>query len=64
MINILNSSNPFLWYLGLGPTSDQQLENRKIYNTHMYGQGNGGHQFTSVLTDQERKAILEYLKTL
>lgn len=64
MINILDSSNPFLWYLGLGPTSDQQLENRKIYNTHMYGQGNGGHQFTSVLTDQERRAILEYLKTL
>lgn len=64
MINILNSSNPFLWYLGLGPTSDQQLENRKIYNTHMYGQGNGGHAFTSVLNDQERKAILEYLKTL
>ncbi len=64
MINILNSSNPFLWYLGLGPTSDQQLENRKIYNTHMYGQSNVGHTFTSVLNDQERKAILEYLKTL
>ncbi|WP_146165945.1 hypothetical protein [Stenotrophobium rhamnosiphilum] len=64
MINILNSSNPFLWYLGLAPSTDQQLENRKIYNTHMYGQSNVGHTFTSVLNEQERKAILEYLKTL
>jgi hypothetical protein len=30
----------------------------------MFGQGNGGHTFNSVLTDAERKAIIEYLKTL
>jgi len=26
--------------------------------------GNQGHEFTDVLTDPERKAIIEYLKTL
>lgn len=42
----------------------EQMENRKIYNTYMFGQGNSGHEFTAVLSDQERTAILEYLKTL
>jgi len=28
------------------------------------GQGNGGHDFADALTDQERQAIIEYLKTL
>lgn len=44
--------------------NDDQIENRKIYNTHLYSQGNAGHEFTSVLTDDERYAIIEYLKTL
>jgi len=46
------------------PYTAADLENRKIYNTHKYSQGNQGHEFTSVLTDTERKALLEYLKTL
>lgn len=41
-----------------------QIEARKIYNTRKYSQSNAGHEFTDVLTDHERKAILEYLKTL
>ena len=40
------------------------MENRKIMNTHMYSHGNEGHEFTSVLTDEERYALIEYLKTL
>jgi hypothetical protein len=64
LLGMLGGSNPFTWYLGVTPLTDQQLEDRKIYNTHMYSQGNAGHEFTSVLTDQERRAILEYLKTL
>jgi mono/diheme cytochrome c family protein len=44
--------------------NDAQIEQRKIYNTHVYSQSNAGHQFTSVLTDQERRALIEYLKTL
>ncbi len=42
----------------------ENMENRKIYNTHMYSLGNEGHEFTAVLTDAERRAIIEYLKTL
>jgi hypothetical protein len=30
----------------------------------MFSQSNGGHTFTDVLTDAERTAIIEYLKTL
>jgi len=44
--------------------NNQQVEDRKIYNTYYYSQSNAGHEFTSVLTDQERRAIIEYLKTL
>lgn len=44
--------------------SQQDIENRKIYNTHLYSQGNQGHDFTAVLTDLERRALIEYLKTL
>ncbi|MGH8431852.1 MAG: hypothetical protein ACREUF_15765, partial [Solimonas sp.] len=50
--------------LNLPILTQQQVEDRKVYNTHYYSQDNGGHEFTSVLTDAERRAILEYLKTL
>lgn len=56
------------WNLGQLPiflqVAPQQAEARKIYNTHLYSQGNQGHDFTTVLTDTEREAIIEYLKTL
>ena len=44
--------------------SQQQIEGRKVYNTHLYSQSNQGHEFTAVLTDAERAALIEYLKTL
>lgn len=44
--------------------SNEDVERRKIYNTNMVSQGNGGHAFSDVLTDAERQAIIEYLKTL
>nr|WP_162932195.1 hypothetical protein [Solimonas sp. K1W22B-7] len=37
---------------------------RFVYDTRSLGNANTGHQFADVLTDQERKAIIEYLKTL
>lgn len=42
----------------------EDIEARKIYNTSMWSQGNGGHTFSDVLNEQERRAIIEYLKTL
>ncbi|MBD2858910.1 hypothetical protein IB286_07775 [Spongiibacter sp. KMU-158] len=44
--------------------TNEQLEERKIYNTRFYSQSNSGHAFTAVLTEAERRAIKEYLKTL
>ncbi len=56
------------WNVGNLPVfaqwTPEQVENRKIYNTHQFSQGNAGHAFTSVLTDTERRALIEYLKTL
>jgi mono/diheme cytochrome c family protein len=38
--------------------------NKYIYNTTLPGYGNYGHTFGDLLTDAERKAVIEYLKTL
>jgi hypothetical protein len=40
------------------------IDKRLVYDTRKLGNGNGGHDFSDVLTDQERKAVIEYLKTL
>jgi hypothetical protein len=29
-----------------------------------YAQGNKGHEFTGILTDEERLELIEYMKTL
>lgn len=39
-------------------------EKRKIYDTTVPGQGNGGHTFGDDLSEDERMAVIEYLKTL
>ncbi len=44
---------------GLSP-----YERRKIYDTRQPGRGNGGHTFGDDLTEAERMAVIEYLKTL
>jgi hypothetical protein len=40
------------------------LERRKIYDTRETGRGNGGHTFGDDLSEGERRAVIEYLKTL
>jgi len=61
----LYSNFMFAWNVLFPPTiTNADIERRKIYNVHMYGQGNQGHEFTSVLSDAERKALIEYMKTL
>ncbi len=40
------------------------IEQRKVYDTTRRGRGNGGHLFGDKLSDAERMAIIEYLKTL
>lgn len=41
-----------------------QPENKTIYNTTLPGYGNYGHYFGDKLSNADRKAIIEYLKTL
>jgi mono/diheme cytochrome c family protein len=38
--------------------------NSEVYNTTLKGYGNGGHYFGDKLSNSERKAVIEYLKTL
>ncbi len=40
------------------------IERRKIYNTRLPGRGNQGHTFGDNLSESERSAVIEYLKTL
>ena len=39
-------------------------ERKRIYDTTRPGYGNGGHTFGDALSDRERTALIEYLKTL
>ena len=39
-------------------------ERRKVYDTTLPGRSNGGHTFGDKLTEEERAAVIEYLKTL
>jgi mono/diheme cytochrome c family protein len=67
-LDILFENGSLAWnMLGtvMAPTlTNGQIEDRKIYNTRMHSQSNTGHEFTDVLTDAERTALIEYLKTL
>jgi mono/diheme cytochrome c family protein len=40
------------------------VERRKVYDTSLRGRSNGGHTFGDKLTEDERAAVIEYLKTL
>jgi mono/diheme cytochrome c family protein len=40
------------------------FEQRKVYDTTQPGRGNAGHTFGDDLTEAERQAVIEYLKTL
>jgi hypothetical protein len=48
------------------PPSDKlpASEFRKVYDTSKPGRGNGGHTYGDDLTEEERMAVIEYLKTL
>jgi hypothetical protein len=37
---------------------------RRYFDTSLTGKNAAGHEFPSVLTEEEKRAVLEYLKTL
>lgn len=45
-------------------TINDKQSTRSTYNTTLKGYGNHGHTFGDKLSDDERKAVIEYLKTL
>jgi mono/diheme cytochrome c family protein len=49
--------------VGETPTSLSAIDRRRIYDTSLPGRGNQGHTFGDDLTDEERWAVVEYLKT-
>ena len=52
-------------FTGTGPVVQTGTNaQRMIYNTKISGNSNSGHTFADVLTDAQRLAIIEYLKTL
>ena len=56
------------WHVQLldGPPDSKipAIEQRKVYDTSQPGRGNRGHTFGDKLTDEQRWAVIEYLKTL
>jgi mono/diheme cytochrome c family protein len=46
------------------PRTLPPIEYRKVYDTTKPGRSNAGHTFGDKLTEQERLAVIEYLKTL
>ncbi len=45
-------------------TNKESADSKKVYNTTLPGYGNYGHTFGDALSDNARKALIEYLKTL
>jgi hypothetical protein len=50
--------------LGWKYREEEKAANKNTYNTTLPGYGNYGHTFGDKLSDQERLALKEYLKTL
>ena len=46
------------------PPNLSGFQRRKIVDTTQPGRGNQGHRFGDALTDPQRMAVIEYLKTL
>jgi len=61
-----NFSNPEYEYEKLGWKYKEEIKEggRKVYNTTLPGYGNYGHTFGDKLSNPERKAVIEYLKSL
>ncbi|WP_255208292.1 hypothetical protein [Myxococcus sp. AM009] len=53
-----------LAYQSPPPIPQKQLRSRMIFNSHLYGLGNEGHDFNQSLPGDERWALIESMKTL
>jgi hypothetical protein len=62
--NFLNGAVSWTGLANIPDPVPGSVDKRLVYDTRTLGNGNGGHTFTDALTEQERKALIEYLKTL
>lgn len=62
--NALKGTVSWAGLLPLTDPSEDGFDKRLVYDSRILGNGKGGHEFTDVLTEQERRAVIEYLKTL
>jgi hypothetical protein len=51
-------------HIGWKYEQQEKPDGKKVYNTTLPGYGNYGHYFGDKLSNDERKAVIEYLKTL
>ncbi len=51
-------------HIGWTYTTNDKPGGKKIYNTTLPGYGNGGHYFGDELSNEDRHAVIEYLKTI
>ncbi|MEO1994712.1 MAG: cytochrome c, partial [Planctomycetaceae bacterium] len=51
-------------YQNIPKSVSNPAERRRFFDTRQPGKTNGGHLFPNTLTSAERRAVLEYLKTL
>jgi endo-cleaving rubber dioxygenase len=63
-INRLPGSLNSVGYVVAPPMNRQTVEARKVFNGFGFAKSPGGHDFTRALNDAERRALIEYLKTL
>ena len=50
--------------MGWKYTSETTKKDNLTYDTTLYGYGNQGHTYGDKLSADDRKAVIEYLKTL
>ncbi|MEK6805056.1 MAG: hypothetical protein AABY95_00210 [Pseudomonadota bacterium] len=62
--NLLNSTVSWIGLVAIPDPAADSMDKRFVFDTRILSNGNGGHAFTDVLSEQERRAIIEYLKTL
>ena len=62
--SFLNGSNSWTGVVPVSDPDDPEGEKRLIFDTRTLGNSADGHRFSDVLSEQERRAIIEYLKTL
>ena len=50
--------------LSIPDPSPGAFDKRLVFDSRILGNSRDGHSFSDVLTDTERRAVIEYLKTL